>query len=60
MALNNLYTKEKEICSAYISKVNSNWETQIILLKIPNEEKEGRWHYLAVKRLSALLKGKTS
>ena len=22
---------------------------------IPNEEKEGRWHYLAVKTLSALL-----
>ena len=26
---------------------------------IPNEEKEG-WHYLAVKKLSALLKGITS
>ena len=22
---------------------------------IPNEEKEGRWHYLAVKNVSALL-----
>ena len=28
----------------------------IILLMIPNEEKEG-WYYLAVKRLLALLRG---
>ena len=27
---------------------------------IPNEEKEGRWHYLAVKKLSALLHRITS
>ena len=48
IALNILYTKEKEICSAYISKMSSNWEKQIILLMISNEEKEG-WPYLAVK-----------
>ena len=24
---------------------------------IPNEEEEGRWHYLAVKKLSSLLHG---
>ena len=47
-ALNILYIKEKEMLSAYISKHNSTRERQIILLTIPNEEKEG-WHYLAVK-----------
>ena len=44
-----MYIKEKEICPAYISKINSNCEKQIIL----NEEKEG-WPYLAVRKLSAL------
>ena len=47
------------MCPAFISKINSNWEKQIILLMIPNEEKEG-WHYLAIKRLSTLLRGITS
>ena len=41
IALNILYTKEKEISPAYISKINSNCEKQIILLMIPNEENEG-------------------
>ena len=59
IALNILYTKEKEVYPVYISKINSNCEKQIILLMIPNEEKEG-WHYLAVKRLSSLLRGVTS
>ena len=36
----------------------NGWEKQIIFLMIPNEEKEIR-HYLAVKILSALLKGTT-
>ena len=36
-----LYTTEKEICPDYISKINSNYEKQIILLMIPNEQKEG-------------------
>ena len=40
IALNILYVKEKEICPAYISKFNSNYEKQIILLMIPNEEKK--------------------
>ena len=43
-------------CPAYVSKINSNCEKQIVLLMIPNEEKKG-WHYLAVKNLSALLRG---
>ena len=54
-----MYIKEKEICQDYSSKINSNCEKQIILLMIPNEEKEG-WHYLAVKKLSTLLRGITS
>ena len=36
------------MCLAFISKINSNCEKQIIILMIPNEEKEV-WHYLAVK-----------
>ena len=59
MALNILYIKEKEKCPAYISNHNSALEKQIILLMIPNEEKEG-WHYLAVKKLLALFHGITS
>ena len=51
-----ILTKKKN--QAYISKINSNYEKQIILLMIPNEEKEG-WHYLAVKKLSKLLRGIT-
>ena len=41
IALDILYIKEKEILPAYISKHNSTREKQIILLKIPNQEKEG-------------------
>ena len=44
ITLNILCTKEKEICPAYISKINLNCEKQIILSMIPNEEKEG-WHW---------------
>ena len=40
IALNILYIKDKEICAAYISKINSNCEKQIILLIIPNEKKK--------------------
>ena len=41
IALNIWVIKEKEICPAYISKINSNCEKQIILLMTSNEEKEG-------------------
>ena len=54
ITLNIWYIKEKEICPAYISKINSNCEKQIILLIIPDKEKEG-WHYLTVKKLYTLL-----
>ena len=49
--------KRKKIYPAYVSKHNSNREKQVNLLMIPNGE---GWHYLAVKELSALLRGITS
>ena len=52
-----LYAKKEKIYPAYVSKNNSNCEKQVILLMISNGEK---WHYLAVKKLSALLRGITS
>ena len=45
--------KKKHICPACVSKHNSNREKAFIFLLIPNRE---RWHYLAVKKLSALLR----
>ena len=54
-----MHIKEKEICTAYISKIDSNCQKQIISLIIPIEEKED-WHYLAVKKLSAVLREITS
>ena len=46
-----------EICPAYISKYNFNREKQVTILMIPNGK---GWHYLAVKKLSALLRRITS
>ena len=43
-----MYTTEKEISTAYISKISSNCKKQIILLMIPNEPKK-EWHFLSVK-----------
>ena len=57
IALNVLYVKKMNVYPAYISKQNLNHEKQIILLMISNGE---GWHYLAVKTLSALLRGITS
>ena len=54
--------KKKKKHPAYISKHNSNREKQVILLMTPNGEirevkSEGRrWHYLAVKKLSVIIK----
>ena len=53
IALNILYIGEKEIYPAYISKHDPTREKQIILLMIPNEGKQV-WHYLAMKKCSAL------
>ena len=52
IALNVLYAQKEKICPAYVSKYKS-WK-QVILLMILNGE---GWHYLAVKKLSALLRG---
>ena len=49
--------KKIYIYPAYVSKHNSNREKQIIILMISNG---GKWHYPAVKELSALLTGTTS
>ena len=59
IALNILYVRHKtrKTCLAYKSKYNLTRENQVILLMITDGEK---WHYLAVKRLSALLNGITS
>ena len=47
IVLNIFYIIERQICPAYISKINPNCNKQITLLMIPNKEK-GRWRYLAV------------
>ena len=59
IALNVLYVPygEKNIRHANKSKYNSKREKQIILLMISDA---GKYHYLTVRRLSALLKGVTS
>ena len=59
IALNILYVSHntEEIRHAYKSKHNSKRENQVILVMITDAEK---WHYLAAKKLSALLKGITS
>ena len=54
IALNVLYAKKENIYPTYVSKQNSNREKQVILLMILNEK---AWHYLAVKNLSALIRG---
>ena len=56
VALNVLSAKKEKIYPAYVSKHNSNREKQVILLMIPNEE---AWHYLAVRKPLALLRGIT-
>ena len=59
IALNILYIpyNTEKIRHAYKSKYNLTLENQVILLMIIDSEK---WHYLAVKRLSALFRGITS
>ena len=59
IVFNVLYAKKEKIYPAYVSKHNSNREKQVILLVIANRERR-RWHYLAVNKLSALLRRITS
>ena len=58
IALNFLHVPHntKKIRHSYKSKYNLNRENQVILLMITDGEK---WHYLAVKNLSALFRGIT-
>ena len=53
MALNVLYATNEKIYPAYLSKQNLKRKKLVILLTISNGE---GWHYLAVKKLSALLR----
>ena len=48
-----MYTKDMEICPAYISKYNSTCEKHMTLLMLPYGK---GWHYLAVRKLLALLR----
>ena len=59
IALNILYIPQntKEIRHACKSRYNLECENEVILLKITDDKK---WHYFAVKELSALLRGITS
>ena len=50
------YAKIEKIYHTYVSKRNPNREKQVILLMISNGEGK---HYLAAKKLSALLRGAT-
>ena len=60
-ALNILFLphNKKEISHAYISKYNHKRKKQVILLMITDDDGK-RWHYLAVRSLSALLRGISS
>ena len=59
-ALNILYVPHntKQIRQAYISKHNNERDTHVNLLMITDDF--NNWHYLAVKRISGLLRGITS
>ena len=59
IALNILYVPHntREIRPARISKYNFKRDNQVVLLMITNNEK---WHYLAVKNISMLLRRVTS
>ena len=48
----------KEISHAYISKYNHKGKNQVILLMITDDGE--KWHYFAVRSLSALLRGTSS
>ena len=52
------YNNEKKIRRTYKSKYNHKRGNQVILLMITTDCE--KWHYLAVKKLSALLRGMTS
>ena len=55
-----MYTKEKKYFQLIFQNITQSVKSKLIILMIQNEEKEGRFFYLAVKKLSALLRGITS
>ena len=57
IALTIFVPHNKEICHEYISKYNHKRKNKVILLMITDGK---RWHYLAVRHLSALLRGISS
>ena len=59
IALNILFVpyNAKQIRPAYISKYNHEHDNQVILLMITDDDEN--WYYLAVKSISALLRGIT-
>ena len=59
IALNILYVpyNTEEIRHAYKSKCNLKWENQIFFLMITDGKK---WHYIAGKEISPLLRGTAS
>ena len=54
-----MHAKKEKICPPYVSRHNLNQEKQVVISVISNGDKQ-RWQCLAVKELSALLKGITS
>ena len=51
-----MHAKKEKIYSSYVSKHNWNCYQKVILLMIANGKE---WHYLAVKKKLALLRGLT-
>ena len=49
-----MYAKNEKIYPTYVSKNDSNPKKQVNLLMISSGE---GWHYITVKKLSALLRG---
>ena len=60
IALNILFIpyNTKQIRPAYVSKYNNERDIQVNLLIVTDNN--NKWHYLAVKSISGLLKGITS
>ena len=52
-----MYSKKEEIYPNYVSKHNLNREKQVFF---SNDSKAKKWRYLALKKLSALLRAMTS
>ena len=63
IVLNILYAKKEKIYPAYVSKHYLNCGKQVIFLMISNRDNseakfEGRWYYLAVKKIISIIKRK--